>query len=82
MCQFCTYVNASPAVVCEMCNLGGSPPASLQQTPAGAKDQAASPPRPQPKARVDVEVKRQKMMRDDGLRLVQQIRVGHRDNSC
>ncbi|KAL6097487.1 rnf31 [Pungitius sinensis] len=74
MCQFCTYVNTSPAVVCEMCNLGGSPPASLQQTPAAAKDQAASPPRPQPKARVDVEVKRQKMMRDDGLRLVQQIR--------
>ncbi|KAM8823805.1 E3 ubiquitin-protein ligase RNF31-like isoform 2-T4 [Spinachia spinachia] len=75
MCQFCTYVNTSPAVVCEMCNLGGSPPASLQPNP-GAKNQAASPARPQPAARVDVdvEVKRQKRMRDDGLRLVQQIR--------
>ncbi|XP_054478483.1 E3 ubiquitin-protein ligase RNF31-like [Anoplopoma fimbria] len=80
MCEFCTYVNTNPTVVCEMCNLsckdsaGVSLPQSLQQTPSSAKEQPTLRVKPQPKPRVDVEVKRQKMMREDGLHLVQQIR--------
>ncbi|XP_068566398.1 E3 ubiquitin-protein ligase RNF31-like [Cebidichthys violaceus] len=78
MCQFCTYMNTSPTTVCEMCNLsckdsaGVSLPLSLQQNPSGTKEQPT--PRTQPRTGVDVEAKRQKMMREDGLRLVQQIR--------
>ncbi|KAM6908817.1 E3 ubiquitin-protein ligase RNF31-like isoform 1-T1 [Lycodopsis pacificus] len=76
MCQFCTYMNTNPTAVCEMCNLsckdsaGDSLPLSLQQNPSGTKEQ----PRTQPRPGGDVEAKRQKMMREDGLRLVQQIR--------
>ncbi|XP_031141085.1 E3 ubiquitin-protein ligase RNF31 [Sander lucioperca] len=80
MCQFCTYVNTNPTVVCEMCNLsskdsaGVSLPQSLEQTPSSTKDQPQLGVRPRPKPRVDVEVKRQKMMREDGLFLIHQIR--------
>lgn len=82
MCQFCTYVNTNPTVVCEMCNLsckdsaGVSLPQSLQQTPSSSiKDQPQLGVRPQPKPRVNLELKRQKMMREDGLSLIHQIRV-------
>ncbi|XP_034415980.1 E3 ubiquitin-protein ligase RNF31-like [Cyclopterus lumpus] len=79
MCQYCTYVNNSPTVACEMCNLssrdsaGASLPQSLQQTASSAKDQP-----PQPGPRGDLEAKRQKTMREDGLHLVQQIREAER----
>lgn len=81
MCQFCTYVNTNPTVVCEMCNLsckdsaGVSLPQSLQQTPSSSiKDQPQLGVRPQLKPRVNLELKRQKMMREDGLSLIHQIR--------
>uniref|UniRef100_UPI0037E93FC8 E3 ubiquitin-protein ligase RNF31-like n=1 Tax=Semicossyphus pulcher TaxID=241346 RepID=UPI0037E93FC8 len=81
MCQFCTYENSKPNLVCEMCNqackdsAGVSLPQSLQQTPtSGAKDQPQPGVRPQPKPRVNLELRRQKMMREDGLSLINQIR--------
>lgn len=84
MCQFCTFVNTKPAVVCEMCNLSGkdssgvSLPQSLQQTPSIAKEPPQPGVKPQPKPRVNLELKRQKAMKEDGLHLIQQIRVGRR----
>ncbi|KAK9527334.1 hypothetical protein VZT92_013907 [Zoarces viviparus] len=80
MCQFCTYMNTNPTAVCEMCNLsckdsaGVSLPLSLQQNPSGTREQPRTQQRTQPRPAGDVEAKRQKMMREDGLRLVQQIR--------
>lgn len=79
MCQFCTFVNTKPTPVCEMCNLSGkdsggvSLPQSLQQTPPSATRQP-----PQPRPRINLELKRQKTMREDGLKLIHQIRVGQR----
>ncbi|XP_068200092.1 E3 ubiquitin-protein ligase RNF31 [Antennarius striatus] len=80
MCQFCTYVNPKPSPVCEMCNLsskdstGVSLPQSLQQTPCSAREPPQPGLRPQPKPRVNLELKRQKTMREDGLNLIHQIR--------
>nr|XP_020503211.1 E3 ubiquitin-protein ligase RNF31-like [Labrus bergylta] len=81
MCQFCTFENTKPALVCVMCNQACkdstrvSLPQSPQQTPtSAAKEQPQPRIKPQPKPRVNLELKRQKMMRDDGLRLVNQIR--------
>ncbi|XP_026148244.1 E3 ubiquitin-protein ligase RNF31 [Mastacembelus armatus] len=79
-CQFCTYVNTKPTVVCEMCNLsskdsaGDSLPQSLKQSPSSTKDQSQLDRKPQPKPRVNLELKRQKMMREDGINLIHQIR--------
>ncbi|XP_074549175.1 E3 ubiquitin-protein ligase RNF31-like [Halichoeres trimaculatus] len=81
MCQACTFENTKPALVCEMCNqpfkdtAGVSLPQSLQQTPASCpKDRPLPEFKPQPKPRVNMELKRQKTMRDDGLNLISQIR--------
>ncbi|XP_034561728.1 E3 ubiquitin-protein ligase RNF31-like isoform X1 [Notolabrus celidotus] len=81
MCQFCTFENTKPALVCVMCNqpckdpAGVSLPQSLQQTPtSAAKDQPQPGVKPKPKPRVGMEMKRQMMMRDDGLSLINQIR--------
>ncbi|KAM4606355.1 E3 ubiquitin-protein ligase RNF31-like [Polymixia lowei] len=75
-CQVCTYANLKPVVVCEMCS---SPckdlpavPRSLLQTPSPTTE--APRPRPQPKPRVSLVIKRQKLMREDGLKLIHQIR--------
>ncbi|KAM3593482.1 uncharacterized protein V6R79_013829 [Siganus canaliculatus] len=78
MCPFCTFVNSRASPVCEMCNLsckessaaGGSLPLSLQ-TPAVDPKAAA---RPQPKPRVNLELKRQRTMKEDGRSLIHQIR--------
>uniref|UniRef100_A0A8C7PC92 RBR-type E3 ubiquitin transferase n=1 Tax=Oncorhynchus mykiss TaxID=8022 RepID=A0A8C7PC92_ONCMY len=57
MCQFCTYINYTPASVCEMCDL----------------------PRPEPtKMRVKLHPPRQKLMREEGLKLIQLIRDGEK----
>nr|XP_046226825.1 E3 ubiquitin-protein ligase RNF31-like [Scatophagus argus] len=80
MCQFCTYVNTKPGPACEMCNLsckdstGVSLAQSLQQIPPNTKDQPQPGVRPQPMPRVNLELKRQKMMMEDGLSLIHQIR--------
>uniref|UniRef100_A0A3P8W8T6 Ring finger protein 31 n=1 Tax=Cynoglossus semilaevis TaxID=244447 RepID=A0A3P8W8T6_CYNSE len=80
-CQFCTFVNAKTTTACEICNLPcKEPPAdavlqSLQQTPPVSKDkpQPAVKP-PQLKLREDVELHRQKVMREDGMDLIRRIR--------
>ncbi|KAF7647967.1 hypothetical protein LDENG_00163850 [Lucifuga dentata] len=78
-CQFCTYVNATATSVCEMCNFPckDSPaapvPPLLLPTPV-TKDPAQTPTKPQPKPRVNLEQKRQMLMREDGLKLIHQIR--------
>ncbi|KAK5877965.1 hypothetical protein CesoFtcFv8_025422 [Champsocephalus esox] len=76
MCEFCTYVNTHPVVVCEMCNLSGKD--SAQPAASSPKEKPTVGVKPQPKPRVNLDVnldvKRQKMMRDDGFYLLQQIR--------
>ncbi|XP_041824210.1 E3 ubiquitin-protein ligase RNF31-like [Melanotaenia boesemani] len=80
ICQFCTFANTKPSAVCEMCSLpckdsaGVSMPQSLQQMPSVFKDQPQLDVTPQPKPRLNMELKRQKTMRDDGLKLIHQIR--------
>ena len=75
-------MNTKPTPLCEMCNLackdsgGASLPHSLQQTPPVAKGQLQPGGRPQAKPRVNLDLKRQKQMREDGLKLIHQIRVG------
>ncbi|KAK2886759.1 hypothetical protein Q8A73_020705 [Channa argus] len=79
-CQFCTYLNTKPTVVCEMCNLsskdstGDSLPRSLQQPLPNTKVQPQLSGRPQPKPRVNMDLKRQNMMKEEGLILISQIR--------
>lgn len=86
MCQFCTFVNTKPTLVCEMCNLsckdstGVSLPHSLQQTPSITKDQPQPGVKPQPMPRLNPELRRQAKMREDGLNLIHQIRVGQHGN--
>ncbi|CDQ92259.1 unnamed protein product [Oncorhynchus mykiss] len=86
MCQFCTYVNSPPAVVCEVCNLPckdppvTSPKSLLLQSPV--KDFVPPPVMPQVppeiSSRVNIDIKRQNLMRDEGLKLVHQIRKGEK----
>ncbi|KAM4719165.1 E3 ubiquitin-protein ligase RNF31 isoform 2-T2 [Anableps anableps] len=79
-CQFCTFVNSKPSVVCEMCSLpskdspGVSLPQSLQQPPSFTKEQPDLGGKPRPKPRAAVDLRRQKTLREDGLKLIQQIR--------
>jgi len=92
MCQYCTYVNSSATGLCEMCNLssrdsaGASLPRSLQQTKDQPPPEGPRPPPEGSRGHLEgpqlgpgghLEAKRQKTMREDGLHLVQQIRVGH-----
>lgn len=81
-CQFCTFLNTKPGAVCEMCNLqckdsGDSLPQSLQQPPSCPRSRPQLVVKPQPKPRLNVDLKRQNTMKKDGLSLIQQIRVGH-----
>ncbi|XP_077481048.1 E3 ubiquitin-protein ligase RNF31-like [Stigmatopora argus] len=71
-CQFCTFVNPSSTVACEMCRKapGASPPPSKSSGPP--KDLAPAPPRP--KTRTFSNVRRQERMREDGLKLIQEIK--------
>ncbi|XP_038160828.1 E3 ubiquitin-protein ligase RNF31 isoform X1 [Cyprinodon tularosa] len=79
-CHFCTFVNSKPSAVCEMCSLPSkdSPRASgshsLQQPPSFTKEPPELGGTPQPKPRATLDHRRQKMMRDDGLALIHQIK--------
>lgn len=68
ICQFCTFVNTRPTPVCEMCDLSCKD--SAQQMMSSTKD----PPHRTP--RLNVDLRRQKTMKEDGLNLIHQIRVG------
>ncbi|XP_043960918.1 E3 ubiquitin-protein ligase RNF31 [Gambusia affinis] len=89
-CQFCTFVNSKPSVVCEMCSLPSKdasavsapqplqqpplPQPPLQQPPSFTKEQPDLGAKPQPKPRANLDLTRQKTMREDGLALIHQIR--------
>ncbi|XP_056869366.1 E3 ubiquitin-protein ligase RNF31-like [Takifugu flavidus] len=66
ICQFCTYVNTGLTLACEMCNLSCKDAA--QQTQMSTTDP------PLPKPRVNMDLKRQKIMKEDGLNLIHQIK--------
>lgn len=53
-----------------------SMPQPLQQPPAFTKEKADLAGKPQPKPRANLDLKRQKTLREDGLALIHQIRVG------
>ncbi|KAI1888856.1 hypothetical protein AGOR_G00173080 [Albula goreensis] len=84
-CQFCTYMNSMPSMECEMCDLPRSGPAP---TPSPASPPLPSPakvfPAPLPVKPVvtpkqqDPDFMRQKVMKEEGLRLIQQIREGEK----
>uniref|UniRef100_UPI003AAF2CF6 E3 ubiquitin-protein ligase RNF31-like n=1 Tax=Centroberyx gerrardi TaxID=166262 RepID=UPI003AAF2CF6 len=78
-CQACTYANTKPTGVCEMCNTSKDPaavsvPQSLLQPHSPTKEPSQLAVMPQPKPRFNLELKRQKLMREDGLKLINQIR--------
>ncbi|TSN21233.1 E3 ubiquitin-protein ligase RNF31 [Bagarius yarrelli] len=74
ICQFCTYANHTPSPRCEMCDLGRSDSAlspSKPLLPSPTKDfTSKSHPVEDP------DLKRQKLMRDEGLKLIKLIREG------
>ncbi|XP_062375630.1 E3 ubiquitin-protein ligase RNF31 isoform X1 [Sardina pilchardus] len=81
VCQFCTYANHTPSPTCEMCDLPRPEPAPSPpklRTPSPARDfpqlsvKTKSPPSDDP------DVKRQRLMREEGLKLIQLIREGER----
>uniref|UniRef100_A0A3Q2U137 Ring finger protein 31 n=1 Tax=Fundulus heteroclitus TaxID=8078 RepID=A0A3Q2U137_FUNHE len=80
-CQFCTFVNSKPSAACEMCSLpskdsaGLSVPLPLQQPPPPAfAKEPESGGKPQPLPRPNLDQKRQKTMREDGLALIHRIK--------
>ncbi|XP_077411174.1 E3 ubiquitin-protein ligase RNF31-like [Vanacampus margaritifer] len=73
-CQFCTFVNVKSADACALCDFAGKPgqgPPQPQKTPADATQQRALP---KAKPRASLNLKRQDRMREDGLKLVRQIK--------
>ncbi|XP_048866204.1 LOW QUALITY PROTEIN: E3 ubiquitin-protein ligase RNF31 [Brienomyrus brachyistius] len=81
VCQFCTYANSTPSLICEMCDLPRPDPAPapsklLPQSPVKEVPLAPTEPKVQPPE--DPDLKRQKVMREQGLKLIQLIREGER----
>lgn len=76
VCQFCTYLNYSPATVCEMCDLARPEPAPLNRRPPSpvrrvpALSVKAKEPTPE-----NQDSLRQRLMKDEGLKLIQLIRA-------
>uniref|UniRef100_A0AAQ6IUJ8 RBR-type E3 ubiquitin transferase n=1 Tax=Anabas testudineus TaxID=64144 RepID=A0AAQ6IUJ8_ANATE len=81
VCQFCTYLNYSPATVCEMCDLARPEPAPLPvklRPPSPVRRVPALPIKPKEPAPEDQDVWRQKIMKEEGLKLIQLIRDGEK----
>ncbi|KAJ8395965.1 hypothetical protein AAFF_G00026730 [Aldrovandia affinis] len=83
VCQFCTYANsAHSSSLCEMCDLPRPdplPPLPKLLPPSPIKEAAALPPiKPQAPPLEDPDLKRQKLMREEGQRLIQLIRDGEK----
>ncbi|XP_028329514.1 E3 ubiquitin-protein ligase RNF31 isoform X1 [Gouania willdenowi] len=81
VCQFCTYLNYSPATVCEMCDLARPEPAPLPvklRPPSPVRRVPALPVKPKDPSPDDVDVWRQRMMKEEGLRLIHLIRDGEK----
>ncbi|XP_047445540.1 E3 ubiquitin-protein ligase RNF31 isoform X2 [Mugil cephalus] len=78
VCQFCTYLNYSPATVCEICDLARPEPAPLPLKlcpPSPVRRVPALPVKPAPE---DLDSWRQKLMKEEGLKLIQLIRDGEK----
>ncbi|XP_054870374.1 E3 ubiquitin-protein ligase RNF31-like isoform X2 [Amphiprion ocellaris] len=81
VCQFCTYLNYSPATVCEMCDLARPEPAPLPvklRPPSPVRRVPALPIKPKEVAPADLDTWRQKLMKEEGLKLIQLIRDGEK----
>lgn len=78
MCQFCTYLNYSPATVCEMCDLARPEPAPLPaklRPPSPVRRVPALPIKPKQPPTEDLDSCRQRRMKEEGLKLIQLIRA-------
>uniref|UniRef100_A0A672MP97 E3 ubiquitin-protein ligase RNF31-like n=1 Tax=Sinocyclocheilus grahami TaxID=75366 RepID=A0A672MP97_SINGR len=81
VCLFCTYVNHTPSPVCEMCCLSRSEPALSPPKPlplSSVKDVTPPPAPPKVIPTEDPDFKRQRLMREEGLKLIQIIRAGEK----
>ncbi|KAM7401442.1 hypothetical protein PAMA_005581 [Pampus argenteus] len=81
VCQFCTYLNYSPAVVCEMCDLARPEPAPLPvklRPPSPVRRVPALPIKPKEPTPEDLDFWRQRLMKEEGLKLIQLIRDGEK----
>uniref|UniRef100_A0A3B4ZLF3 E3 ubiquitin-protein ligase RNF31-like n=1 Tax=Stegastes partitus TaxID=144197 RepID=A0A3B4ZLF3_9TELE len=81
VCQFCTYLNYSPATVCEMCDLARPEPAPLPvklRPPSPVRRVPALSIKPKEVAPADLDSWRQKLMKEEGLKLIQLIRDGEK----
>lgn len=78
VCQFCTYLNYSPATMCEMCDLARPEPAPLPvklSPPSPVRRVPALPIKPKEPAPEDCW--RQRLMKEEGLKLIHLIRASH-----
>uniref|UniRef100_A0A674DVP8 E3 ubiquitin-protein ligase RNF31-like n=1 Tax=Salmo trutta TaxID=8032 RepID=A0A674DVP8_SALTR len=81
MCQFCTYVNYTPASVCEMCDRARPEPAKMRvklHPPSQVKRVPVLSVKPKDPPMEDPDLRRQKLMREEGLKLIQLIRDGEK----
>lgn len=80
VCQFCTYLNYSPAIVCDMCDLARPEPAPLPvklRPPSPVRRVPALPIKPKEPTPEDLNSWRQRLMKEEGLKLIQLIRASH-----
>uniref|UniRef100_A0A8C7I1P6 E3 ubiquitin-protein ligase RNF31-like n=1 Tax=Oncorhynchus kisutch TaxID=8019 RepID=A0A8C7I1P6_ONCKI len=78
VCQFCTYVNYTPASVCEMCDLPRPEPAKMPvklHPPSQVKRVPVLSVKPKDPPMEDPDLRRQKLMREEGLKLIELIRI-------
>uniref|UniRef100_A0A665VCA3 Uncharacterized protein n=1 Tax=Echeneis naucrates TaxID=173247 RepID=A0A665VCA3_ECHNA len=81
VCQFCTYLNYSPATVCEMCDLARPEPAPLPaklRPPSPVRRVPALPIKPKERTPENMDSWRQTLMKEEGLKLIQLIRDGEK----
>ncbi|KAF3698853.1 E3 ubiquitin-protein ligase RNF31 [Channa argus] len=81
VCQFCTYLNYSPATVCEMCDLARPEPALMPvklRPPSPVRRVPALPVKPKEPPHEDLDIWRQRLMKEEGLKLIQLIRDGEK----
>uniref|UniRef100_A0A8P4K078 RBR-type E3 ubiquitin transferase n=1 Tax=Dicentrarchus labrax TaxID=13489 RepID=A0A8P4K078_DICLA len=81
VCQFCTYLNYSPATVCEMCDLARPEPAPLPaklRPPSPVRRVPALPIKSKEPPSEDLDSCRQRLMKEEGLKLIQLIRDGEK----
>lgn len=80
ICQFCTYANHTPSPHCEMCDLVRSDPAPSPSKPLPPSPVKDFMPKSLPVE--DPDLKRQRIMREEGFRLIKLIRVCNIIRNC